>query len=101
MTRLLTMLCTMLALAACNRSLEDCAKIKPGMTVSKVIEIMGEPTDSYLTGHPPNGLMLLYGHGRLSKWPQEPGGPIGVALDDAPSQAAADRIVSGAYCNAL
>ena len=68
------------------------------MAISQVIEIMGEPRDSYLTGHPPNGLMLLYGHGKLSEWPHQPGGPVGIALNDAPSRAVADRTVSKTYC---
>ena len=100
MARLLIMLCALTALAACDRSRDNCAKITPGMGVSEVIEIMGDPRDSYLTGHPPNGLMLLYGRGKLSEWPHEPGGPIGIALEDAPSRAAADRTVSATHCNA-
>ncbi|GHC13171.1 hypothetical protein GCM10010080_30860 [Thermomonas carbonis] len=68
------------------------------MRVPQVIEIMGEPRDSYLTGHPPNGLMLLYGRGKLSEWPHQPGGPVGIALNDAPSRAVADRTVIKTYC---
>ena len=68
------------------------------MSVARVVEIMGEPRDSYLTGHPPTGLMLVYGHGKASKWPYEPGGPIGIALDDAPSRAVGDRVVRATHC---
>ena len=98
MVRLLTSVSIAFALAACDRSYENCAKIEPGMGISQVIEIMGEPRDSYLTGHPPDGLMLLYGRGKLSEWPHQPGGPIGIALNDAPWPAVAGRTVGKTYC---
>jgi len=98
MARLLTSLSIALALSACYQPDEKWAKIKLGMSVTQVIEVMGEPRGSYLMGHPPNGLMLVYGRGELSEWPHQPGGPIGIALNDAPSRAASDRTVDKTYC---
>ena len=101
MARLFMTACIILSIAACGRAQDKCVQITPGMTISQVIEIMGEPRDSYLTGHPPDGIMLIYGYGRRSEWPHQPGGPIGIALDDAPSRAVSDRTVNRTYCNAL
>ena len=99
MTRLLIAVNLMLLLAACDQSRENCLRVKSGMQLSQVIDIMGEPRDSYLTGHPPNGIMLIYGSKGRDKTPHDPGGPIGIALDDAASREPADRTVSKTYCD--
>ena len=99
MNRLLIAVSISLVLIGCDQSRENCLKVKPGMRLPQVMDIMGEARDSYLMGHPPIGIMLIYGDNSRDKWPHEPNGPIAVAMDDALSGEPADRTVSDTYCH--
>ena len=97
-TRCLLWVSLLLVLTGCERSQENCLRVTPGMRLSQVLDIMGEPRDSFLLGHPPVGIMLVYGPKSRDKWPQEPEGPIAVEMEDGPSNDPADRTVIKAYC---
>ena len=98
MNRLLLVLSLSLVLAGCDRSQENCLKVKPGMRLSQVMDVMGEARDSFLLGDPPAGIMLVYGPKSRDKWPQEPEGPIAIEMEDGASGEPADRTVTNTYC---
>ena len=100
MNRLLTALGVLLLFTGCDQVRESCRKVEPGMTLSQVIAVMGEPRDSFLLGDPPAGIMLLYGPQTRDKWPQEPNGPIAIEMQDEASRDPADRTVVETHCRA-
>ena len=76
------------------------AKVDLGMRLSQVTQIMGEFKDSYLVGHPPSGIMLIYGRTNLDRPPHEPNGPVAIEMIDALSRKVADRTVARKFCGA-
>ncbi len=100
MNRLLPALGFLLLLAGCDQARERCRTVEPGMTLSQVTDVMGEPRDSFLLGDPPAGIMLVYGPKTRDKWPQEADGPIAIEMQDAPSRDPAERVVVETHCRA-
>ena len=98
-TRLAIASILLIALASCNQAQESCRMVKPGMKLSEVRDIMGEPKDSHLVGDPPDGLMLIYGDRNLDKPGFSKDGPTAIEMRDAPSGHPADRSVSMTYCH--
>lgn len=101
MTRLVLVISLVVLLASCNRLQDHCKRVELGMTVSEVREIMGPPKDSHFVGHPPVGLMLIYGSRNLDKPGFVDDGPIAIELHDAPSRRPEDRTVAKTYCRDL
>jgi hypothetical protein len=96
--RLATASILLIALVSCNQAQESCRMVQPGMRLSEVADIMGEPKASHLVGDPPVGLMLIYGDRNLDKPGFSKHGPVAIEMLDAPSGHPADRTVGITYC---